>query len=168
MYTVYNKKPLAHTAYQRNGKSSYVYTSMLIKNKWIDNYLPFENSPLIAKTWILYTQEYLLCNLDWLKFKPNCSGEVFNKRPMGHIAYMRNQFKSMNTFEKGYDYIHYKIGPVVQEEKLKISRMYFCNFVIIPLCKKVRPFHLNIIKSYILFTQGRFLPSLIEIGPVVL
>ena len=24
---------------------------------------------------------------------------------MGHIAYLRNQFKSMNSFERNYDYI---------------------------------------------------------------
>ena len=29
-----------------------------------------------------------------------------NKRPMGHIAHLRNQFKSINiNFEKSYDYI---------------------------------------------------------------
>ena len=37
---------------------------------------------------------------------------------MGHIAHLRNQFKSMNTFEQSYDYIYYKTGPVVQEEKI--------------------------------------------------
>ena len=33
----------------------------------------------------------------------------YNKRPMGHIAHMRNQFKSMNTFERNYDYTVYII-----------------------------------------------------------
>ena len=47
-----------------------------------------------------------------------------NKRPMGHIAHLRNQYKSMNTFDRSSDYIDYKTGPVVQ-------------------CKKVWPFHLN-------------------------
>ena len=28
-----------------------------------------------------------------------------NKRPMGHIAHLRNQFKSMNTFEPSNDNI---------------------------------------------------------------
>ena len=68
-----------------------------------------------------------------------------NKRPMGHNAHPRNQFKSMNTFERSFYYIYYKIGPVVQEEKIfkikfgwnwpsgsieedfYISSMYFCN-----------------------------------------
>ena len=39
---------------------------------------------------------------------------------MGHIAQLRNQFKSMNTFERSYDYIYYKTGPVVQEEEIFI------------------------------------------------
>ena len=42
----------------------------------------------------------------------------WNKRPMGHIAHLRNQFKSMNTFARSNDYIHYKIGLVIQEEKI--------------------------------------------------
>ena len=37
---------------------------------------------------------------------------------MGHIAHLRNQFKAMNTFARSNDYIHYKIGLVVQEEKI--------------------------------------------------
>ena len=28
-----------------------------------------------------------------------------NKRPMGHITHLRNQFKSINTFAQCYDYI---------------------------------------------------------------
>ena len=46
---------------------------------------------------------------------------------MGHIAHMRNQFKSMNTFERNYDYIYYKIGPVVHE---KIFKLHECTFAI--------------------------------------
>ena len=29
--------------------------------------------------------------------------KINNKRPMGHIAHLRNQFKSMDTFEQSYD-----------------------------------------------------------------
>ena len=29
-----------------------------------------------------------------------------NKKPIGHIALQRNQFKSMNTFEQNYDYTY--------------------------------------------------------------
>ena len=41
---------------------------------------------------------------------------------MGHIAHLRNNFKSMNTFERSYDYVYYEIGLVVQEKN-------FFNFV---------------------------------------
>ena len=37
---------------------------------------------------------------------------------MDQIAHQKNQFKSMNKFEQSYDSIYYKIGPVVQEEKI--------------------------------------------------
>ena len=50
-----------------------------------------------------------------------------NKRPMGHIAHLRNQFKSINiNFEKSYDYIltimrrGKPLGPVVLEKKKKM------------------------------------------------
>ena len=36
---------------------------------------------------------------------------------MGHIAHLRNQFKTMNTFEQK-KIICYKIGPVVWEEEI--------------------------------------------------
>ena len=31
--------------------------------------------------------------------------DTVNKRPMGHITHLRNQFKSINTFAKSYNYI---------------------------------------------------------------
>ena len=37
-------------------------------------------------------------------FKP-CNGGENDKRPMDHIAHMKNQFKSLNTFEQSYDYL---------------------------------------------------------------
>ena len=52
-----------------------------------------------------------------------------NKRPMGHIAHLRNQFKSMNTFERSYDNMYYKTGTVVQEEK--ILKFRECTFAIL-------------------------------------
>ena len=45
------------------------------------------------------------------------------------MAHLRNQFKSMNTFEQSYDYIYYKIGTVVQEEK--IFKFCECTFAIL-------------------------------------
>ena len=85
---------------------------------------------------------------------------------MGHIAHLRNQFKSMNTFKRSYDYIYRKTGPVVQKEKilnfLKVL-LQFCYHI--PMLKGVVfPFE----QTQILFTQGCFLLSLVEIGPVVL
>ena len=53
---------------------------------------------------------------------------------MGQIAHLRNQFKSMNTFERSYDYIYYKTGPVVQEEKIFTFREYtFAIYYYIPM-----------------------------------
>ena len=43
-------------------------------------------------------------------------------RPMGHIAHLRNQFKSMNTFERSFDHIYYKTGPVIQGEKMLCAK----------------------------------------------
>ena len=51
-----------------------------------------------------------------------------------------NQFNSMNKFEQSNDYIYHKIGPVVHENILKFSSLYFCNFAIISLWKRAWPF----------------------------
>ena len=56
--------------------------------------------------------------------------------------------------------------PSSSGKDFKISTMYFCSFVIISQCKKVWPFHLNKLQSS--FTQRCFLPSLVDIAPVVL
>ena len=87
---------------------------------------------------------------------------------MGHIGHLRNQLKSMNTFERIYDYIYYKTGPVVQEEE--IFKFHECTFAIFLLSPNVKrwgvafPFE----QTQILFTQGSFMLNLVEIGPVVL
>ena len=52
-----------------------------------------------------------------------------NKRPMGHIAHLRNQFESIYQFDQNYDYIYYKIGPVFQEEE--IFKFCECAFAIL-------------------------------------
>ena len=54
-----------------------------------------------------------------------------NKRPMGHITHLRNQFKSMNTFEWSYDYIYYKIGPVHVVQAEKIFKFPECTLAIL-------------------------------------
>ena len=56
--------------------------------------------------------------------------QMIKKRSMGHIAHLRNQFKSMNTIEQSYDYIYYKIGPGVQGEIFKFRE---CPFAILLL-----------------------------------
>ena len=58
-----------------------------------------------------------------------------NKRPSGHIAHLKNQFKSMNSIERSCDYIYYKIGPVVQEEK--IFKFRECTFAMLLLSPNV-------------------------------
>ena len=40
---------------------------------------------------------------------------------MGHTTHLRNQFKSMNTFEQSYDYIYHKIGPAILEKILELE-----------------------------------------------
>ena len=70
-----------------------------------------------------------------------------NKRPMGHIAHLRKQFKSINT----YDYI---ITMIKRRKK---------NIIIL---MRIKWFFFE--QIWIPFTQGCFVPSLIEIAPVVL
>ena len=66
---------------------------------------------------------------------------------MGHIAHLRKQFKSLNK----YDYII----TLIQGIKKKLYE----NLLVL---------HLNIEHTWIPFTQGCFVPKLVEIGPVVL
>ena len=61
---------------------------------------------------------------------------------MGHMAHVRNQFKSMNIFERSYDYIYYKTGPVVQEEK--IFKFRESTFAILLLSPNVKSCGLSI------------------------
>ena len=67
-----------------------------------------------------------------------------NKRPMGHIAHRRNQVKSMNTFERSYDYIYiyYKTGLVVNQKKIFKFRAY--TFAILLLSPNVKRCGLSI------------------------
>ena len=134
---------------------------------------------------VLVFYKQLLCN---------CTESVNNnKRPMGHIAHLRKQFKSINT----YDYI---ITLIKRRKKniIKLMRIYwffiwrnlnpyhprtlncakivwnqlsdFFNFVnVFWLFHNYLPFAKGPIEqNWIPFTQGCFVPSLIEIGSVVL
>ena len=101
-----------------------------------------------------------------------------NKRPMGPIAYMRKQFKSINTYGYIITLIKRKknqgcfvpslveIGSVVLEKIFLISSMYFCYFLIISPWKRAGPFiwrNLNSLHPRILCR-----PILVKIGSVVL
>ena len=72
---------------------------------------------------------------------------IFNKRPMGHIAHLRKQFKSINT----YDYI------ITMIKGRKINIIIFM---------RIKWFFFE--QTWIPFTQGCFEPSMVEIGPVIL
>ena len=81
-----------------------------------------------------------------------------NKRTMGHITHLRNQFKSINTFEQSYDYIYFKIGQVDQEKIFTF--LQFCYYL--PMLKGV---------ALTIWTNLNPLyprMSLVKIGPVVL
>ena len=95
----------------------------------------------ILGIWKSKKHEFIKVDLIFLDFIEERQ-TYLNKRPIGYIAHPRNQFKSMNTFERSYDIIYYKTGPVVQE-----VWKYLSNFVIISQCKKVWSFHLNKLKS---------------------
>ena len=72
-----------------------------------------------------------------------------NKRPMGHIAHLRNQFKSINTLHQTNGYI---ITLIRSGKKNVISFLRIeCSIFVNP---------------WVPFTH--FLPSLVEIGLVVL
>ena len=64
----------------------------------------------------------------------NLCTRLKKKWPMGHIAHLRNQFKSMNTSEGSYDNIYYKTDPVFQEEKIfKFRESTFTILLYLPM-----------------------------------
>ena len=125
----------------------------------------------------------------------NKKGKIHNKMPMGHIAHLRNHFKSINTFQQSYGYIitliwsrkkpHYfllknwmlyickTMSPLHPRSLVEIgsvdyyfSLMYFHYFVIkTSLWKGSGP---SFEQTWISFTQECFVPSLVVIEPVVL
>ena len=64
-----------------------------------------------------------------------------NKRPMGHIAHLKNQFKSTNTFEQC------QLWQVSSGEKFLNFVNDICKFVIISNRKRALSFNLNKLKS---------------------
>ena len=74
-----------------------------------------------------------------------------NKKPISHIAHLRKQFKSINT----YDYIITLI-----ERRKKNHYLLFKNMMGF--------FFLSFEQTWIRFTQECFVPDLVEIRPMVL
>ena len=72
---------------------------------------------------------------------------IYNKRPIGYIAHLRKQFKSLNTY-------FYVIIMIKRRNKQLLTLWQFIGS--------------SFEQTWILFIQGCFLPSLIEIGSVVL
>ena len=72
----------------------------------------------------------------------------FNKMPMDHIVHLRNQFKSINTFEKSYDH---NLTLIRSEGKKTLSTLLRIEWSLF-------------VKNLSFFTQGCFMPSLVEIG----
>ena len=70
---------------------------------------------------------------------------LINKRPMGHIAHLRKQVKSINT----YDYII----KLIKRRKSPLLTLWELNGS-------------SFEQTWILFTQRCFVPSLLEICPV--
>ena len=91
----------------------------------------------------LYNNTSTLSNM-FTRYQTHICGYLHNKRPMGHVAHLRKQFKSLNK----YDYII----TLIQRKKKKLYE----NLLV---------FHLNKLE----FPSPRcFVPRLVEIGPVVL
>ena len=78
------------------------------------------------------------------------SEHLVNKRPMGHIAHMRNQFKSINTFVQSNAYIITLICRGKNDHLLFITEWSL------------------FVKHWVPFIKGCFVPSFVEIGSVVL
>ena len=107
---------------------------------------------LNSKLWghLIDKQETLLRN----QFKSKSTNDYIiklirrrNKRPIGHIAHLRNQFKSMNTLEQNFEtYQNHWLGE--QKTMISFLRIEWSLFV----------------KPWAPFTQRCFLPCLVEIG----
>ena len=96
---------------------------------------------------LLCTNQYIWRENEYLKLqrlffihKLHMSFTLHNKRPMGHIAHLRKQFKSLNKYDDS-------------ENKEKTLWVLIGS---------------SFEQTWIPFTQGCFVPSLVEIGPVVL
>ena len=93
-----------------------------------------------------------VCYNIWIAFSLLCaphSRQKKSKRHMGHIAHLTSQFKSINTFAKSYDFIITLIW------RRNTHHFLFDDWQVLIS----KPFH---------FTQGCVVPSLVEIGQMIL
>ena len=118
---------------------------------------------------------------------------ILDKKPMGQIAHLRKQFKSINTYyfiitlirrrknllsffwewndslfeETWIPFMQWYFAPSLFEIGLLFLRIwlkYFYYFVIISPLKRTKPFVWTKLNPFI---QRCFMPSLVEIGPVL-
>ena len=88
-----------------------------------------------------------LIHVLWFTIQPNPEVWSINKRLMDHITHLRNQFKSMDTFEQSYDYIIINISwnrPSSSGGDFLISLMYFCKVWSL-IWTNLNPLHLRIL-----------------------
>ena len=93
-----------------------------------------------------------VCYNIWIAFSLLCaphSRQKKSKRHMGHIAHLTSQFKSINTFAKSYDFIITLIW------RRNTHHFLFDDWQVLIS----KPFH---------FTQGCVVPSLVDIGQMIL
>ena len=84
----------------------------------------------ILKIFLLMTSVHIICTILQTITCENSK----RKRPMGHIAHLRNKFKSINTFEQSYDYILAWIGEG------KTHYLLFENWMVL-ISKALNPLH---------------------------
>ena len=89
----------------------------------------------------------LLCKKPVTQFCLYLTRKCTKNRPMGHIAYLKNQFQSIKTFALLYN-VDYE-----REKKIISYSITEC---------------ISFEQTWITLTQGCFVSSLVEIGPVVL
>ena len=99
--------------------------------------------PRCVFSYISFTPNFYINSLTYKDYKYR---RIWQKRPMGHIAHLRKQFRSINI----YDYI---ITWIKRRKKTLLSfwELNGSSFQ----------------QNWIPFTQGCFVPSLFEIGLVV-
>ena len=116
--------------------------------------LPFPlwngRGPSFEEIWSSFNQKLLCVKFGWNLFS-GLGGKDINKRLIGHIAHLRKQLKSINT----YDYIITLIKRSKKPFFTLWERECTCNGS-------------SFEQTWIPFPQGCFVPNLVEVGPAVL